>query len=144
MRSWKYIKRTKEENENQISVKDKKKLITADSQESIPQLSAEPKSRKGSFFQQQTSDKYTYQGKKVDLALLPDKYELLEEDVDVESMNDSGIQDDSTLSSRPVSDCYDSDDDIFREQTSVREKIARGWNGERAKSARRVSACSYW
>lgn len=66
----------------------------------------------------------------MDLALIPDKYELLDEDV--ESNDDSGIQDDFDFD-------YDSEDDLFREHQGMRSKLQKGWNGERAKNARRVS-----
>jgi len=155
MRSFKYHKRSSKKQE---SFKDKTKLIMT-SHESIPQLNEEPTnkpSRKGSFLSRggsgHTPDKYSYQGKRVDLALIPDKYELLEEttaDDDVIIINDesaklssvndddSGIQDDS-YDSFHDSFC-DSEEDLFRDSqgSTVRGKLQKSWNGERAKNARR-------
>jgi len=89
-------------------------------------------------------EKYSYRGRRVDFALLPDRYELLEEvECDESStMNDSGIHEGSVSSS-------DDDDSLCAENVPIaggdkdRAVIAKylkkRWNGKRAKSTRKVS-----
>ncbi|XP_026695766.2 uncharacterized protein LOC100179265 [Ciona intestinalis] len=120
---WK--KADKSGNDVKMTHNDKDRLI-GESKESLPHLNA---------------DEYTYRGKRVDFAQLPDKYELLEENVCdvISSFNDSGIHDESICSS----DDEERTDDVIRLHDDVKQRtfsdyVSKQWKGRRAKRTRKA------
>nr|CAB3262288.1 uncharacterized protein LOC100179265 [Phallusia mammillata] len=83
----------------------------------------------------------SYRGRRVDIAILPNRYDLLEEvDFDLEStMNDSGIHDNSVCSSDE--DDVSSNDvmivDGENAKSTMSAYLRKQWNGQRAKRTRR-------
>lgn len=89
-----------------------------------------------------SSEPVSYRGRRLDIAIIPDRYDLLEEvDYDaISTMNDSGIHDESLCSSDEDSS---SDDDVMivdESNAKIRmgEYLRKRWNGQRVKRTRRV------